>query len=404
MERNQLASNIAFLVVLLLVSTTCFLCIPTANSQGLGITQDEQDFLIGSRKARYFDHPHTARSLGMGRSTRSTTGNVTSLFGNPAGLGWITGPELALTYSHDEISGKEQVPMQDEFLLAADGFNDEDIDEEFDYTGLQLACPAWAGSGILSVGGYYDESETSGLLNTHSHRYRLAAGYAIPINACWTAGYALSYFNDEVHNDFSDYDMDNGFRHSFGLQYHPCSTVAFGVHGFFADGDTDLDSDDATFIVEGADEGDLESWGIETGLEWSCRPTTVVALAFDYTEYEFDGGKYVPMGGANASEIRSYEEDIDTWGLHVGVEEKINECLFARVGYRYEENDFESTERGRFFGSVIPEMRDLDSDYHAVSGGLGFLWKENLTLDYGIEYRWVGDGDLTNTVTARFHF
>ncbi|NUP91349.1 MAG: hypothetical protein HUU36_00690, partial [Candidatus Omnitrophica bacterium] len=79
----------------------------------------------------------------------------------------------------------------------------------------------------------------------------------------------------------------------------------------------------------------------------------------------------------------------------------------ASVFYSYSANDsdagdysYDSHQVGQYFRG----RDDFESNYHAVSTGIGWAYNKCLTLDYGMEYRFIGDGDLNNTVTARFHF
>ena len=85
---------------------------------------DAEEFFIQHQQRRYFDLPMSARTLGMGGSILPTARDASSVFGNPAGLGWLDKMELSLSYSRDRISGEE-------FPIPAGTPNFRDIDEDF---------------------------------------------------------------------------------------------------------------------------------------------------------------------------------------------------------------------------------------------------------------------------------
>jgi opacity protein-like surface antigen len=204
-------------------------------------------------------------------------------------------------------------------------------------------------------------------------------------------GYSLSYFNDDVSNQYSDYTLDDGLRHSAGAQLRLGECGVLGLNSYFAYGSPEVSSPGL-----GSDEGDLDSWGVELGYACQVLPQTLFATSIDYTENQSDGVFYA----LDQEELRNIDEEISGWGFHLGVEQNYNDMFLPRLGYRYQNWDYSNETRGEFFHG----SEDYVSSYHAISTGIGWIYNENLTLDYGVEYRLVGDGDVNNTITARFHF
>lgn len=373
------------------------ICLVTLGSGGVAWGDDYEEWLVESRVDRYYDLPQTAREVGMAGAVGVTAADISSVYNNPAGLGFVKGPEVGLNYSHDELSG-EDVDFID--LPGPNTFPEKAIGGPFrrkvngrkDQGGLQLVLPCYS-KGVFGFGGWYDDTDIGNNRDGEAERWRVNGGYGYAINDCMSIGYSLTYFNDEVDDDFSDYELDNGFRHTFGLQMRPCASPAcvFGLSGYFAHGKPEVDT--ATI---GSEEGDLDSWGLELGYSWQVLERTLLAASVDYNNHTFDGPTYDPI----QDEFFNNNEDIDGWGFRVGVEQNYFNCLLARLGYRYQTWDYENRIRGTFFRND----QDFDTEYHAISTGIGWVYNPNLTLDYGLEYRFIGDGDLTNTVSARFHF
>jgi opacity protein-like surface antigen len=387
MKRDFLAVETVFLLAFSLVAAVCFV-------QPVFAGQDDiEDWIIQSRLDRYYRLPDTARVLGMGGSSRVTSTDIASVFGNPAGLGFISRPELGLNYSHDWDSGEEYAPgffdttEPDKALGSA---VPQKVKSHKNQGGLQLVLPCFS-CGVFGFGGWVEDKDYNDFRDSEANRYLLNAGYGYKVNDCFSFGYSLTYFNDEVDDFYADYDLEDGFRHTFGLMLKPCPNAVFGVSTFFAHGNPDVKVPGL-----GTRSGDLDSYGVEFGYSWQVLERTLLAASVDYTINEYDGSIYDPF----QDEFQSSDEQIKGWGFHVGLEQNYFDCLLARVGYRYQTNDYENHLRGEFFR----DDQDYDANYHAISTGLGWVYNPSLTIDYGVEYRFIGDGDVNNTVTARFHF
>ncbi len=342
---------------------------------------DVEDFFIQHNQSRYFDFPQDARTLALGGSNLATSADLSSVFGNPAGLGFIDGCGLSLTYSHNEISGEE-------YLMDPGIPNFSGIEEDYDVGTVRLALPIRVG-GTLGLGWSGWDSDVDDSHNTSTEKDIFHIGYGARLNECMSFGYSLSYFRDELDAACGDYDMDDGYRHTFGLQCRTNSCMVVGLSGFFASGDAESD-----FLVFGPQDADRDSWGLELGSSWQVFERTLFTTSVDYTEYDLDAN----MVNHNLQLNQNVDEGGESWGFHAGVEQRCCGWLVARAGYHYRDNEYDFNDSG------VASSLSESADYHALSTGLGFDIRKNLTLDYGFQYRFIGDGDITNTVSATFHF
>jgi long-subunit fatty acid transport protein len=365
-------------------------------------SDDFEDYIVQSRLDRYYDLPQTARVLGMGGASLVTSSDISSVFGNPAGLGFVKRPEVGLNYSNEWADGDEIIPFFGTTpgnKALPDG-TPHRVRKNKNQGGLQLVLPCYA-KGVFGLGAWFDDTDYSDYKNSDAERWRLNAGYGYAVNDCFSFGYSLTYFHDKADDDFTDYKLDDGFRHTFGLQLRPNQCSAFGASAYFAEGHPQtrirrVEDPNTPGPFPDNDTGDLDSWGVEFGYSWQVLERTLLAASVDYQEHSFDGTAYAP----DQDEVRRTNEDIKGWGFHAGVEQNYFNCMLARLGYRYQTNEYTNSTRGQFFQG----RDDFDSNYHAISGGFGWNFSPCLTLDYGVEYRFVGSGDLNNTITARFHF
>lgn len=357
---------------------SCILALALCALCGGAFGFDYEEFLIQDAQQRYFDFPLDARSLALGGSNIVTADDLASVFGNPAGLGFIDHCGASFTYSNDEISG-------DEFPFG------NSIETDYDVGTLRVALPIRMG-GTVGFGYSVSDGETSDTQGTESDREIYNFAYGLRLNPCMSLGYSFSLFQDEVEGRWGDYEMDNGYRHTLGLQCRPNACTALGLSGFYASGDPESD-----IIIAGPQDGDRESWGVELGGAWQVCERTRLTSSVDYVSYDLDS--YIRLGNIPGINLAiPADEDGQTWTVRAGIEQKCCDWLTGRVGYLYRDNTYD------FKDPILAANLDDSLDYHAVSTGLGLNICQNLTVDYGFQYRFVGDGDVANTVTATFHF
>ncbi|MCG3197674.1 MAG: hypothetical protein GHCLOJNM_02164 [bacterium] len=344
---------------------------------GGAYADDVEEFLIQDAQQRYFDLPLDARSLALGGSNIATADDLASVFGNPAGLGFIDHCGASFTYSRDEING-------DEFPFT------NAIGRDYDVGTLRIALPIRMG-GTVGFGYSASEGETSDLQDTEVDRELYNFAYGLRLNPCMSLGYSFTWVQDEVDGRWGDYEMDDGYRHTLGLQCRPSACTALGLSGFYASGDPESD-----IIIIGPQNGDRESWGVELGGAWQVFERTRLTSSVDYVSYDLDSN--IRLANVPVANLVPADEDGQSWTVRAGIEQKCCDWLTGRVGYLYRDNTYD------FKDPILAANLNDSLDYHAVSTGLGLNICQNLTVDYGFQYRFLGDGDVTNTVTATFHF
>ncbi len=295
----QISSLLSFIIVI------CFVLTMTA------FADDKKDYFIQHAQNKYFDTPVSARSLGMGGSDLPTMVNASSLFSNPAGLGWLVRPALSLNYAFDEISGEDFPQVYG-------------IDEDLNIAFLQGACPIKGGEwGVFGGGFTMYNTDVSNRIDTETDGFSIHAAYGLQLNPEWSAGYSFAYFDDEEENDYTDYEMDDGFRNTAGIQFRPSEEWMIGLYGFYAFGDPESE-----IVLLGEQDGDRDSWGINIGAAWRAQEKTLIAVSFDYTDYELDSTIVNPALGVN----EVVDEEGKSFGVSVGVEHSFLDCLDGRLG------------------------------------------------------------------------
>lgn len=129
--------------------------------------------------------------------------------------------------------------------------------------------------------------------------------------------------------------------------------------------------------------------------------TTTVATGLDFSYLDNNGGNnnqvdQVVFGGDSHAYIMN---------ARVGIEEQVEDWLAARVGYRYAANFNWEYDRDSL------DQLDGSAKYNAISAGAGVRYDfdrdstiKAIRLDYGVEYRMVGDNDWQHLVTVAAPF
>jgi hypothetical protein len=352
---------------------------------------DEAEEYASQQAVRlYFDLPENARTFGMAGSSVATSQDVSGLFGNPAGLGWLPGVEIAVTLGFDKISGEE--------FLASDEPSSSDFDnvgQDFGGGHLQVGMPIEEGSGgVLGMGVSLIGSDVDDQYRTDTDGFRLHIGYGKRIDEDLTLGYALSYHRLDHVNDFVDCSLESAYRHTLGLEYRLDERWMLGVFGFYGRGDWDCDWQQPYLDVNV--DADRQSLGANMGIFWQALERTGVAASVDYTDYETDADVGESMGYLG----EDVNEEGYSLGARAGIEQEIKEWLDLRGGYRFQHIDYD------FHDSGVATSLSGTNSYHAVTAGLGLsrLGETEIELAYGIEYRFIGDGDFTHVITLAFRF
>jgi hypothetical protein len=353
------------------------------------LADDVTDFYFQQVTERYFRVPQTARTFAMGGSSVVTSSDSSSIWGNPAGLGFMQGGELSGTYGYDRVSGDEYP------------------------TGRSIEQQSHTGSGMLALplGPVMEDtphfgnlgvgwSQSSGRWNddsfdTLTRREQVALSYAYAITPEVSAGYGLAWTRDKIQSKaIFDYPMGDGFRHTVGAGWRPTSDWSFGATTFVGYGEHH-----ALYGPGIKGETDTFEVGTEVGAQYELD-RTLLSGGIGYRHLSSDGEveSSIPQNFVGGDEVGNI------FDVRLGAEHALAERFVARAGYR-----FAGLARYKYNRT---ELNDLNGSayYHAISGGLGYVFPlssdylDSINLDYGVEYRAVGRGDWEHLVTLSVPF
>lgn len=335
------------------------------------------DFYQQLAQQRYFNHPVSPRSLGMGGVT-TVTHDSSNVLSNPAGLGWMQDAEVSVAYGRDYVSGNDINNFQE---------IQQDLDSGYAVGAFPIAptidgLPEWGNVGFGWSGWRSDVDDT---VNIETDGYRIHAAYAKAINPQWSFGYSATYSDNTQETDIGSIEADDGWKHTIGAQWKPDRAWTFGAT--FFNGQSDADYNTQTLAGQPVSFTlDQDSFGGDIGFGYEWDEQTLLVGQIDYVSYDSEGG----LNG------QSFNEDGESWGFRTGIEHAFTDDFRGRAGYRYQANldyDFDAA----------PELNGT-AKFNAVSAGIGWDIGDFLRLDYGTEYRWIADGDWSHWVSASFPF
>lgn len=338
---------------------------------------------------RYFEYPQNARTFGMAGSSVQTSMDSSSVLGNPAGLAFMREGEVAGTYSYNKISGDEyptrvgvdQTENNGSAMFAIPiGPRHDDI-PRFGNLGM-----AWT----YRNGNWNDDT-----YDTDTETTQVAVAYGIPVSDTTSIGYSLGWTDDRFQSKaIFDYPMGNGFRHTLGATFKmPDMIVGTSLmaghgthHALYGPG------------IEG-DSRTLE-FGADVGLEFKVSPATTLAVSADYRHLTSDGDVVASI----PANVVGGDKNGNMFDARVGLEQALNEEVKVRAGYRFA--GLSSYRYNRV------ELNDLNGSayYNAFTLGAGYRYPINsqyirsINLDYGVEYRLVGENDWQHVVTLSIPF
>ena len=187
--------------------------------------------------------------------------------------------------------------------------------------------------------------------------------------------------------------------HTVGLQIHSAEDLTWGTTISIGHGQHDLDhighQRDSQTVKE-------MQYGIGTALEYQMEKTSL-ALGADYTFFSNNGDDsplvnepgYV-FGGDSMGRVMN---------IRLGVEELVTEWLALRAGYRYASNfkwDYDRSDLQDLTGSA---------KFNAWTVGAGIRYDldddsffQAINLDYGAEYRVIGESDWQHLISVSTPF
>jgi hypothetical protein len=360
------------------------------SNSAVADSKKAHDFYFQQSQKRFFGQPQNARTFGMAGSSVATSSDSSSTVGNPAGLGMMQKGDFSVSYSNNEISGRE-FPSGDR------------IREKEGMGSVLMAVPLGPVKddlpdfGNLGFGwsGRTGDWGSSDDLNTDSDAYQLTLAYGAAIDKDTSIGYSLTYNNDKLRSDIYNYKMTNGFNHTVGLQNQVSEDLSLGAQVNVGHGSHGLRS------TAGNESVDQLSVGTAFGAALKLAPETTLTGSADYTYYRNNGDGVVAdprivFGGDSFGHVGS---------VRVGIEHMLADWVALRGGYRYAANFNWEYDR--------PELDGLDGSakFNAWSAGLGLKhdlgqdsFIQAVHLDYGVEYRALGNDDWQHVITLSAPF
>jgi hypothetical protein len=344
------------------------------------------DFYFQQNQQRFIVQPQNARMFGMAGSTALTAANSLSTVNNPAGLGMMKYGEVSAAYGYNEITGNTQGGAR-----VKDKQNSGQVYGATPIGPVKGGLPDYGNFGL----GWYGRSGdwTNDPQNTDTGTYQVSGGYGKAISENVALGYGLTYQNDSVDFDGGKYDSSESFLHNVGLQYMESKDLVLGTSLTIGHGSHDLEGVGADQTV------DQMSVGIAAGAEYMMDETTL-GFGIDYTNYDNSGDNNVAnrtgWGGDSTGKAMN---------VRLGLEQRLNEWFAVRGGYRYASNfDWDYDRAG---------LSDLSGSakYNAwtLGAGLNYAFEEGdfiraIMVDYGVEYRDVGNNDWQHLVSVAAPF
>lgn len=330
----------------------------------VAVADGRQDLYYQVNQRQFFDNAQNARTFGMAGSSVATSMDSSSVLGNPAGLGFMKDAEISGGYAYDQVTGNDYWTYDDVEATQNSG----QVMGAMPLMPYADALPEW---GNLGMG--YSMSKLDGDDEGIDQKtWKIHLAYAKALSNAWSLGYSINYQHTKTVTDIWDLKMRNGVRQAVGAQYKMSPDTTFGLQTFYGFGSGDLKSAFGELDL-GRDK--LRSWGMEGGVAQKVWYNTLLTSSIDYIGYWQD-----KLDDANA------------WNFRIGAENAVTDWLTLRAGYRYAANmgfDLWGEENAKF---------------NAVSFGAGTALGKYFRLDYGAEYKAIGDGEWTHMVTASVPF
>jgi hypothetical protein len=365
-------------------------CVSVAAAS-LGYADEKaHDFYFQQNQQRFIAQPQDARMFGMAGSTALTAANSLSTVNNPGGLGLMQYGDVSAAYGYNEITGNSY----------PGGARVKDKQNSGQVYGALPVGPVKGGLpdyGNVGFGWYGRTGDwTQDPQNTDSGTYQVSGGYGKAISDTAAIGYSLTYQHDSVDADGYKYDSAESFLHNVGIQVRDSKDLTLGGSVTFGHGSHDLEPRAG---VAGTDSVDQFSFGVGGAAEYMMDSTSL-GFGVDYTYYDNSGTNELvsasPWGGDSTGHAMN---------VRVGIEERLNEWFAVRGGYRYASNfDWD-------YKRVGLDPLDGSAKFNAwtVGAGLNFGFDEGdfiraLMIDYGVEYRDVGNNDWQHLVSVAAPF
>ncbi len=336
-----------------------------------GFADTKSDFYIQQAADRFFTLPQDARSLAMGGAASLVCKGVGCVYMNPAGLGFVTHPEVGASAGIGSTTGSD-------FL----GGEDIELEEWSGYVAgvIPLGVEntrATYGSVSIAYSRYAGNTDDTLSTTPDGHRRSVAYGYAFDNELA--VGYAFHFLDDQLRSDLSDVHSHARFFHDFAIQSLQENGATIAASFKLGIGQTDTED----FLLGSDGVSHLRQYTGEIAYSYPWERLTGVVAA----HYTRQSSRADPLDFSKQVVIDGNESGND-YILSTGVEYELLESLLLRGGlsYRYTDFDFER-----------PKLQELSGRLSALSSsvGLGYAFSildRPATLDYGFAYSDAGNG------------
>jgi acyl-CoA-binding protein len=363
-------------------------CVSVAATSVVVADEKAHDFYFQQNQQRFIVQPQNARMFGMGGSTALTASNSLSTVNNPAGLGMMKYGEVSGAYGYNEITGHSHPK-------GGDVKDKQNSGQVYGATPLGPVKDGLPDYGNFGLGWYGRNGDWRGdPTNTDTGTFQVSGGYGKAISEAASLGYSLTYQGDSVDFDNGKYDSSTSFLHNVGLQVQESKDLVLGGNLTFGHGKHDLEGVVADQSV------DQFSVGVGGGAEYAMAEATSLGFGVDYTYYDNDGDNNLVNRSVWGGDSTGH-----AMNARLGLEQRLAEWFAVRGGYRYAANfDWNYDRAG---------LSDLNGSakYNAWSLGAGINYAfadgdfiRAIAVDYGVEYRDVGNNDWQHLVSVAAPF
>ncbi len=353
--------------------------------------------LVRTFDQQYFTTPFERAAI-LGGAYMGDLGSAASTIRNPAALANVCGPDALGYWVADSTKGEASLtPTRDETHQRTRAF----LSDQGAYVAMPLGgLPVSAGfGGNYFTTGFSGDPEVS----PAQRGTRLSTALAAPVFGNLNLGYGVTWFNDHYATAAgSDMGMQmpptarlSNESHSWRHRLAVFAPLGHNVRwGFQADyghgaGTTRLDGEP----LSGRDL--FESYAARGGVQCDLSHRFTAAADFEWSYLDLNMGEVTRDGNETippaANRIR-YAADV--YRPMVGLQFRATPRLTLRSGYRH-----------TFYRFRESPLLPGNSDYGTLGSGAKYaFWGGRATIDWNIEYSWIADHSLLNTLTLSCMF